>query len=294
MHLGVLWSRSWRRLLMALGVLPLIGSLAPRLASQDPRPTVPRHAVRITFFDVGQADAILISTPEGRHILVDGGRDSRVVQYLLEEAVDSLDVVIASHGHADHIVGLEAVFQSMPVGLFIDGGGTVPTLAFHELREARRLANVPYLTARDTVLSVGSVRLHIIPSPLAGRTSENNRSVVVRVEFGKFSVLLPGDAELEEIQALVGRGLRPVTVLKAAHHGARNGLTPGWLVALRPEAVVISVGSGNAYGHPDPWALKYYSADGRRVYRTDLHGAVTVWADSTGDFNVATKFSGRR
>ena len=79
-----------------------------------------------------------------------------------------------------------------------------------------------------------------------------------------------------------------VDVLKAAHHGARDGLTPGWLQVTSPEVVVISVGARNAYGHPDPWALRYYATRNRSVYRTDQDGTVIVSVDSAGLYAVET------
>lgn len=77
-------------------------------------------------------------------------------------------------------------------------------------------------------------------------------------------------------------------MLKAPHHGARNGVTPAWLAATRPQVVVISVGK-NSYGHPDPWALRYYATVAREVYRTDIHGDLGLVAHKDGSYQVMTE-----
>lgn len=106
--------------------------------------------------------------------------------------------------------------------------------------------------------------------------------------FGGFRALLTGDSEVEELNHFLERGVPDVTVLKAAHHGARNGVTPAWLDATKPEVVVISCGRNNQHGHPHPWALRYYEAGGRKVYRTDVDGEVRVVGHRSGEYEVAT------
>ena len=130
----------------------------------------------------------------------------------------------------------------------------------------------------------------MIPSPLHGReVSENNSSLGVLVERGAFKALLTGDSEVDELNGWIEAGVIPdVDLLKAAHHGARDGVTPGWLQATRPEVVVISVGRDNGYGHPHPWAMRYYQAGGRKVYRTDMDGGVVVTVDRRGRYAIAT------
>ena len=106
---------------------------------------------------------------------------------------------------------------------------------------------------------------------------------------GAFSALLTGDSEVEELNGWMAAGLIPdVDVLKAAHHGARNGVTPGWLDRTKPEVVVISVGATNSYGHPNLWAMRYYQSHDRKVYRTDQDGTVIVTVDPAGRYQVET------
>ena len=111
--------------------------------------------------------------------------------------------------------------------------------------------------------------------------------MVIVVEHAKFRALLMGDAELAEISALLAAEvISDVDLLKAGHHGSRNGVTPLLLQRAKPEVVVISVGRTNDYGHPSPMALRYYSTSGRRVLRTDLNGDVSICVDAIGDYRV--------
>jgi beta-lactamase superfamily II metal-dependent hydrolase len=136
---------------------------------------------------------------------------------------------------------------------------------------------------------MGNARITVFPTPLDERASENNSSLGVLIERGSFRALLTGDSEVEELNGWLAAGVIPdVDVLKAAHHGARNGVTPGWLHRTRPEVVVISVGAANRYGHPEPWAMRYYQAGGRKVYRTDLDGTVTISVDAAGQYRIDT------
>jgi beta-lactamase superfamily II metal-dependent hydrolase len=245
--------------------------------------------LELDFLDVGQGDAILIRLGS-ETVMVDASRGSDIILYLEAYHVDTLVAAIASHNHDDHIGGMVAVLADHPVGRYI----------FNQRRpENQHGAEVLRMLAERGIdappppwppILLGDVRITIFPTALDPEyATENNSSLGVLVERGSFRALLTGDSEVEELNAWMTAGMIPrVTVLKAAHHGARNGVTPGWLLATHPEVVVISVGANNAYGHPDPWALRYYAAGGRAVYRTDRDGTVVVSVDSTGHYTVGT------
>ena len=182
----------------------------------------------------------------------------------------------------------------MPVGVWLDNGWHAATAI-----QRRVLSALLHLAARHDTPAVGSLMLgdtrlrFLMPEEFVGGDPQNNRSVVVLVEHGTFRALLSGDAEVGELKALLSAGVVPhVDVLKAAHHGSRNGLTPLWLQQTHPSVVVISVGADNLYGHPNPMALKYYRAGGRTVLRTDEDGEVTVQVDDGGTFEVSSRKSG--
>jgi competence protein ComEC len=271
-----------RRLLAACLLLPALVAVAPPAAGQD------SAAVRIVFLDVGQGDAALIVSPEGKTALIDAGPpDADVAAQLRRLAVDTLDLVVASHAHADHIGGLETVLRTFPTRAFLDNGVPYTTTTYRRLMRTVESLGITYLSPTARTIHLGSVPLRVLP-PWPRATSQNDASVGILLEFGTFRALFPGDAEQEELRYLLTLDLPRVTLLKAAHHGARNGVSPGWIAALRPTVVVISVGAGNPYRHPDPRALRYYSVSGARIYRTDRDGAIEIRGSADGTFHVET------
>lgn len=253
------------------------------MAQREPPP------LRIHFLDVGQGDAILLQ--QGRlGLLVDAGRGDDIVLVLEELGVDSLVAAIGSHNHDDHIGGMDAVLADVPVGAYLSNGRPPENQNAEAVEEIVRREGIPAPAPPWAPLRLGDATITVLPSPLGPRdATENNASLAVLVEQGSFRTLLTGDSEVEELNAWLDAGVIPrVTVLKAAHHGSRNGVTPGWLDRTRPEVVVISVGAMNGYGHPHPWALRYYAAGRRVVYRTDRDGTVTVEVDRSGTYRVAT------
>ncbi len=245
--------------------------------------------VRIVFLDVGQGDAALVISPEGKTALIDAGPASAdVADRLARFGIDTLDLVIASHADADHIGGMEQVLRTIPTRTFLDNGTPHTTTTYRGLMHAVDSLGITYLAPLARTIALGSVPLRVLPPWPAG-ASQNDRSVGVLLAFGAFRALLTGDAELDELRYFLTLDLPRVTVLKAAHHGARNGVTPGWIARTRPSVVVISVGADNPYGHPNPRALRYYSALGATIYRTDRDGSITIAGRADGSYDVETQ-----
>jgi beta-lactamase superfamily II metal-dependent hydrolase len=242
--------------------------------------------VEILFLDVGQGDAIVVRSPDGTVALVDAGPDGTVVDLLRRHGILGIDIAIATHAHADHIGGMEQVIQSLPIRYYTDNGIPHTNATYRSLMQALQASDIKYLEAQERSVSLGTVDLTLLP-PL-GTGDQNSNSVGVLVEYGEFKALLTGDSEIEELQHFLSHGVPDVTVLKAPHHGSRDGLTPEWLNATKPEVVVVSCGLDNPYGHPHQWALRYYRTVAKQVYRTDLDGAVLVLGARDGTYTVKT------
>ena len=243
--------------------------------------------LQIRFLDVGQADAILITLGH-QAVLVDASRGDDITQVLADYGIDSLVAAIASHNHDDHIGGMDAVIADVPIGRYLANGRPPDNTNARNVEGWLRERRIPRPAAPWEPIRLGDARITVFPSALEN-ASENNSSLAVLVERGTFRALLTGDSEAEELSAWLEAGVIPdVDVLKAAHHGARNGVTPGWLDRSKPEVVVISVGADNSYGHPDPWAMRYYQLHDRKVYRTDRDGTVTVTVDRRGGYRIET------
>lgn len=271
--------------------------LAALLAAAAPLHAQDSAAVRLTFLDVGQGDAILVRSPEGKTALIDAGPGS-IVRQLRTLGVDTIDIAVASHAHADHIGGMAEVLARFPVRYYMDNGLPYTTATYGRVLRAVQRSNATYLEAKERVIQLGSVTLRVIPPPhigrpgppmaTPGRLDQNTQSIGLLVEYGQFRALLTGDSEVEELNYFLERGMPQVTVLKAPHHGSRDAVTPAWLQATRPQVVVISVGRGNTYGHPHPWALRYYEAVAQDIYRTDLDGTVTIVGRRDGSYRAGT------
>ena len=273
------------RRLSVLAVLALL-ALPVRAAAQVD------SVLQIHFLNVAQGDATLIQLGN-RGVLVDAGRGDDIVLVLQDLGVDTLVAAIASHNHDDHIGGMDAVLADWPVGRYLYNGLDAPNRNAEAVLDQLDARGIDAPEPPWEPIVLGDAVIRVWPSPLADQGVENNASLVVSVERGRFRALLTGDSEFEELQALLRtRLIGDVDVLKAAHHGARNGVTPGWLMRTRPEVVVISVGAGNTYGHPAMEALRLYRAGGRRVLRTDEVGTVTVSVDREGKYEVSTEAQG--
>ncbi len=250
----------------------------------------------VTFFDVGQGDAILIQGPE-RTVLVDAGGvrgavpersdvgREVVLPALLLSGVQRLDALIVSHAHDDHAAGARAVVEQLPVGLFLEPELPSFALGYQRLLIAAQRRGVRRTAARagQTMQLGGGAMLYVVhpPMPRVGGTQSdlNNNSVCVKVQFGGVSFLLLGDMEGEGEAALLQahHDLRS-TVLKVPHHGGAASTTPALLEAVQPRLAVISVGE-NTFGHPSGAVLKRLQERRIRVLRTDVSGAVTVRTD---------------
>ncbi len=249
-------------------------------------PSPPDTVLRVTFLDVGQGDAVLVQAPEGQTALIDAGGGD-IVPLLRAMDVGQIDLLVATHPHADHIGGMARVIESIPVQFFMDNGEPYTTATYRGLiatLEAR--PEITYLEAVPRTLSLGSATIEVLPMLPRGTTEPNDRSVGLVLRFESFTALLSGDSEVRQLTHLVGLDTVPaLTLLKAPHHGSDNGFTWNFLQAARPRVVVISVGPNN-YGHPKQAALDAYAATAREIFRTDHYGHVLVQGYEDGSYVV--------
>lgn len=248
----------------------------------------------IRFLDVGQGDAVLITSPEGKSVLYDGGRsEPRLQALLLKYKVQSLDLVAASHADADHITGLVPAVTLFKPKFFLNNGIAGTTRIWEKLVSATQKAGTQGLVAKDQTINLGSVKLTVLaPPPGMPRNEQNLNSVGLLVQYGTFRALMTGDSETPEtagwLRKYPASFLGPIDVYKSIHHGAANGDNAAWLAAVRPKNVVIGVGPNN-YGHPTSKALDLYRSVGASVYRTDLNGTVTVTVQPGGKYSITTE-----
>jgi competence protein ComEC len=301
-------------------VLPALIALASCTAAEGARPDNPNELV-VRVLDVGQGDATLIENG-GSRVLIDGGPELGRMGELLDSLHlnnSTIDVVVLTHEHADHLVGLRALFESrrhIKIRYFFENEDPYTAANLRHLRDSinARVARGE-LVYRDTddpcangmpictITMKGGAKLHIM-RPMPNGMSPNDRSVAIKLvgaDSASFSMWLAGDAEQEEINWFLGDAhydVNPgmhVDVLKADHHGSCNGVTNAYLDALSPTLATASVASTNAYHHMHTQAKARYRAHHIEWYRTDQNGTIELRSPGTpgGKFTVAVKRGAR-
>lgn len=288
------WLALWQWHRRELGVVVVL-ALATLLVYLY-RPGQPGE-LGVIFIDVGQGDAIYLATPGGRHILVDGGGRSFdqgdfdvgekvVVPFLHRQGVRRLDVVVSTHPDVDHLGGLMTVVREIPVSLVV-----IPPLRGSMVNEYRpflaelQSRGIPWQEAgRGAALALDPVVAFQVLHPgqeISGSNSaSNNNSLVMKVVYRDFSLLLGADIQVEAMADLAKAGMDVrSTVFKIPHHGSRFGLEPSFLQQVSPQAVVFSVGERNNFGHPAPEVVGYWQERGVSIYRTDRQGAISIRSD---------------
>jgi competence protein ComEC len=269
-------------------------------------PFAPRWSagkLELTVLDVGQGDSLLVVSPHGRTLLIDGGGafggfpgreehngidpgEEAVSPYLWSRGFQKLDIVALTHAHQDHIGGLQAILENFRVGtLWI--GREVESAALANLEKLSREKKIAVVhEVRGNAFSWDGVETQLLWPEIAptdvGPAPKNNDSLVLRLKYGERSMMLPGDAEKQAESSILsdnGEEALRADVLKVGHHGSKNSTMPGFLAAVRPRVAVISAGEDNTYGHPNPDLLERLTDAGVQILRTDRDGAVHILTD---------------
>lgn len=250
--------------------------------------------LHVVFADVGNGDSVLIISPSGRQVLVDGGPEAQDATRLLGGALPfwdrSLDVVVLTHGHADHITGLLDVLRRYDVGHVVEreAGHTTPDyLSWRHAVENEGSVVMQARAGQSINLGDGAIIevLHPPETLMSGTDSDlNNASIVLRVVYGDVSFLLTGDIFVKAEREILSQGIDvQSTVLKVPHHGSRTSSSPEFVEQVSPSVAVISVGADNRFGHPHAETLEVLAryAPEARVMTTRDHGSIRFVTDGT-------------
>ena len=253
---------------------------------------IERGKLEITAIDVGQGDSLLVISPEGRTMLIDGGGsispapsefdfgEDVVAPYLWSRGLESLDVVVLTHVHADHIGGLPRILEDfhpseMWVGINPEKDELLELL---ETAKANHVAIHRHTSGDERDWGGAKIRVLSPPpdwQPRPGK--ENDDSLVMLIGYGETRALLAGDME-RNIEGFVATESPEADLLKVAHHGSATSTNPELLAAVHPRFAVISVGH-NSFGHPRDIVLERLQYQKVQTYRTDQFGAVTFYLD---------------
>lgn len=261
----------------------------------------------LTMLDVGQADSIFVRTPAGRTMLVDAGNERAdaekvILPFLARQGVAKLDYLVLTHPDQDHVGGMPALLDGIPVGAFVDSVQPgITNQAYNQTLQRVQSKGITPIKARrgKAELDLGTgVQLQILepedPLLTAGSSVANENGVVVRVTYGSVSALLAADIGKEGEERLLAHNENIRSqILKVGHHGSETSSSNEFLAAVNPEVGLISVGAGNSYGLPKTQTLQRLQRRNVATYRTDQNGIISVRIDGRA-YTVSTERQGEK
>ncbi|HOK41460.1 MAG TPA: ComEC/Rec2 family competence protein [bacterium] len=271
----------------------------------------PGHCL-VTFIDVGQGDASLIETPNGKVILIDGGEGKHpdnkfakafnagervIIPMLWAKGIKKIDIILISHAHSDHIGGLLEILDVFPVDEIIEPGYPAHSANYSEILKIAKEKNIKYTMPKtgdilDFGKDVFAQVLWVDKSGGKKGDNINNTSIVLYFKFGNTSIIFSGDAEKEieeEIVYTYGRKIK-CDIYKVGHHGSRTSSSEIYVKIIEPKVALIGVGSYNTFGHPTEEILKRLASFKTKVYRTDKDSHIYI--DITeNDYKIITAAS---
>lgn len=259
------------------------------------------NKLHVVFCDVGQGDAIYIRTPKGFDMLVDGGPNNAVLSCLSKHMPfwdRTIDIVLLTHPHADHMAGFPAVFKEYGVRHFVTEKLDNDTDIFRLVIDlvAKQKISKKFVIAGNRIKTSDGVVFNFVgptaefleqtsPGGKIGESAEF-ASIETLVSYGKFKLLLTGDSQAGELKESIDSGnISNIDVLQVPHHGSKTGLAESIIQTLYPKLAAVSVGK-NKYGHPSPEVMKILRNNDIKILRTDEKGDIEVIADGEKWFVV--------
>ncbi len=254
----------------------------------------PGPILAVTIMDVGQGNSALVQTPQGWHILVDGGGFAElsafdtgkfiIAPFLWKNKIDKLDYIILSHPESDHLNGLIYILNNFKVHTFIKNADMRETEAYKTLMETCKKKNIRIWepSGRGESLYLGETTVIFLETADHDVSGDlNNNSLVFRISYKGFSMLFPGDILSAREKNLAGKNGKKLhsEILLSPHHGSSSSSTEIFLDKVMPKSVIISCGRNNRYKFPHPDVLKRYNDMGIHIFRTDRDGAVFISSD---------------
>lgn len=274
---------------IAIFVITLLDK-EPEKASKSAKPAVQTQEnaqLSIKVLDIGQGDAILIKA-NGQSVLVDTadvGQRDKLISLLKKENLKTIDKVIITHPHADHLGGMPRVMENFKIGKIYDSGKTTTTSLYKQYLTGVSKKNIPFevvVPGSEIVISK-EIKLKILApdKSMLKDSNLNNSSIVAKLIYNQFSMLLTGDAEKESEAIMLKSYAKELksTVLKSPHHGSSSSSSQEFLKAVKPEAVIISLAANNDFHHPHPSVMDRYKRAKIKIYRTDTDGTVQITSD---------------
>lgn len=249
--------------------------------------------LRIFFIDVGQGDSTLIITPDKKTVLIDGGGSDSfdvgkkvLLPYLLDRRILKIDYVLISHFDTDHATGVAQILGKIDVSSIILTRQLEENDIYRHILSIAKEKKIKLIYVKEgDVLKIGGIKISIIhpENKLMINNPMNNNSIVCKVEYNSFSMLLTGDIEMEAEELILRKNINlKADVLKVAHHGSKTSTTGEFLKAINPKVALIGVGKNNNFGHPSNEVIQRLKENGTRIYRTDENGEISITVNKKG------------
>lgn len=245
--------------------------------------------LEIYFFDVGQADSILIKENDYT-MLIDGGNQSdgkNLVKYLEEDLnINDIDILVGTHPHEDHIGGLTDIINSLEIGKIYLPNATTTTKIFEKLLDTIEENNYKITVPKiNEEFNLNNMNFKVIYTG-TDESDLNNTSIVLKLKYGKTSYLFTGDATKTTEEKILDKDITS-DVLKIGHHGSSYSTTEEFLNKVNPKYAIIQVGTNNKYNHPSKQTLDKLNEKNIKIYRTDENGTIKLTSDGK-NINIET------
>lgn len=238
--------------------------------------------LQIWFLDVGQADSILIQDNDA-YMLIDAGNNEdgeKLVSYFQTLGIESFQYVIATHAHEDHIGGMDDIIDNFDIDTFYMPDVITTTKTFESVLDSLEEKNIAFQTpVVDSTFELGNATIQVLYVGTE-ENNLNNTSIVLKLTYGNSNVLFMGDAE-KEVETTIENKEINADVLKVGHHGSDTSSSKRFLEKVNPSYAIISVGTGNSYGHPNNSTIQALENLNTKIYRTDENGTIIMTTDGT-------------
>ena len=249
---------------------------------EEPLPAVTvNNDLKVHYLDVGEADSIFIELPNGETMLIDAGEaqdEKKIADYIENLNYDTINYVIGTHPHADHIGGLAYIIKNFEVKNIYMPKVAANTKTYENLLKTIKSKSLSITVAEKDkkIINTENLKAYFLAPENKKYDELNNYSAILKIIFQDKSFLFMGDSE-----ASVEKTLTNVSadVIKVGHHGSNTSSSSSFIEKVNPEIAVISVGENNKYDHPDKDVIKAYEKLGTKIYRTDLNGNIVISTD---------------